>query len=331
MGWYYIWFGSHDGIVCELQFFLFGPVITGTMETLYMAAGWINCLAPIPFILNFFEEAKQVESADSSNLSSENWLNILIILCFGLAVFFGLNSFGRVYDLLHVSKEAVAAEPFERGFYTDKSGDSLHYRYIKPKVYQTGKKYPLVVCLPFVCADDNERQILGNGPVQWLMEEGNRSKYPAFIFVPACPRGAGWGGVRNTRSVANLALNAIARMTKRPDIDARRIYITGVSRGGFGSWQFIGTRPDLFAAAVPICGGGNPALAAKMKEVAVWAFHGAKDKNVPVSGSRTVITAIKQAGGHPRYIEFPGHEHNIFDEVKATPGLLDWMFAQRKE
>jgi predicted peptidase len=107
--------------------------------------------------------------------------------------------------------------------------------------------------------------------------------------------------------------------------------VTGVSRGGYGSWQFIGTRPDLFAAAVPVCGGGDPTLGKNMVNVAVWAFHGAKDKNVPVSGSRDFIAAIKRSGGNPRYTEFPDLEHAIYANVKTIPGLLDWLFAQKRK
>jgi predicted peptidase len=100
--------------------------------------------------------------------------------------------------------------------------------------------------------------------------------------------------------------------------------------GGYGTWHFIGTRPDLFAAAIPVCGKGDPALVRKMINVHIWAFHGRHDRNVPVSGSRDMIEAFKRTGGNPKYTEFPNKAHNIWEEVISTPGLLDWLFAQQQ-
>lgn len=205
------------------------------------------------------------------------------------------------------------------------------YRIMKPLNYNSQKRYPLIVGLPYTCADDNERKIAVCDPAQWLSEEKNRARYPAFTFVPRCPKGAGWGGVPNNPSVEKLALEAITALIKQPVIDKKTVYVTGISRGGYGSWHFIGTRPDLFAAAIPICGGDDPLLGKNMVDVAVWAFHGAKDRNVPVAGSRDLIASIQKAGGHPRYTEFSDREHGIWDLVKTTPGLLDWLFAQKQK
>ena len=87
----------------------------------------------------------------------------------------------------------------------------------------------------------------------------------------------------------------------------------------------------MFAAAVPICGGGDPAYGDKVANIPVWAFHGAKDLNVPVSETRDIIEAMKQAGGNPRYTEFPDAAHNIWAEVTQTTELPEWLFAQRRE
>ena len=122
-------------------------------------------------------------------------------------------------------------------------------------------------------------------------------------------------------------INALAE----PGIDVKRRYVTGVSRGGYGTWQFICNRPDMFAAAMPVSGAGDPELASKVVNMPIWAFHGAKDRNVPVSGSRDMITAIKKAGGHPEYTEYPDEEHNIWDKVSETPGLWNWLFAQKRK
>jgi predicted peptidase len=88
--------------------------------------------------------------------------------------------------------------------------------------------------------------------------------------------------------------------------------------------------PDMFAAAMPLCGAGNPELASRVTHIPVWAFHGDADRNVPVTGSRNMIEAIKKAGGEPKYNEFAGVGHNVWPEVEKTEGVIDWLFAQRK-
>ena len=148
--------------------------------------------------------------------------------------------------------------------------------------------------------------------------------------MPNCPAGSGWGGIPNYPAVDSLVYEAISELDKETGLDVKRRYITGVSRGGYGTWHFICTRPDMFAAAIPISGAGTPGLAPRIVGVAVWAFHGAKDKNVPVEGSRNMINAIKQAGGNPIYTEFPDERHNIWYQVSITPGLWDWLFAQKR-
>jgi predicted peptidase len=104
----------------------------------------------------------------------------------------------------------------------------------------------------------------------------------------------------------------------------------GESLGGYGSWHFVSSQPDMFAAAVPICGGGNPTYAAKIADVPIWAFHGAKDRVVPVEGSRKMIAAIENAGGIPRYTEFANEGHIISESFEKTEGLLDWVFGQER-
>jgi predicted peptidase len=174
-------------------------------------------------------------------------------------------------------------------------------------------------------------QIEGASAAELLSRHSNRKKYPAFLFVPNCPAGSGWGGIPNYPSIDSLVYEAILELDKEPGIDVKRRYVTGVSRGGYGSWHFVCTRPEMFAAAIPICGAGDPKLASGIVNVAVWAFHGAKDRNVPVSGSRDMINAIKKGGGNPKYTEFPLEAHNIWDQVSTIPGLWNWLFVQRRE
>jgi predicted peptidase len=128
-----------------------------------------------------------------------------------------------------------------------------------------------------------------------------------------------------------LVFETLGALEHKFEIDEKRRYVAGVSMGGYGSWHFIGTRPEMFAAAIPICGEGNPGLAKNMVKVPVWAFHGSQDRNVSVKGSRKVIEAIRQAGGKPRYTEFADAAHHIWPQIAATPGVLEWLFAQKQK
>ena len=99
--------------------------------------------------------------------------------------------------------------------------------------------------------------------------------------------------------------------------------------GGYGSWDIVCRRPDLFAAAAPICGGADENQAAKIASIPVWAFHGACDPCVPVERSRNMIAALKKAGGTPKYTEYPNVKHNAWDYAYSSE-LFDWMFRQKK-
>jgi predicted peptidase len=114
------------------------------------------------------------------------------------------------------------------------------------------------------------------------------------------------------------------------NIDAKRIYVAGQSIGGFGTWNFVTKRPDLFAAAIPLCGGGDPALASRAKGVPIWSFQGASDNAQFVASNRKMIAALRKAGATPRYTEYPGAGHEIWERVFNEPGLIDWVFAQHQ-
>ncbi len=101
--------------------------------------------------------------------------------------------------------------------------------------------------------------------------------------------------------------------------------------GGFGTWHLISSQPEMFAAAIPICGAGNPEFADILTDIPIWAFHGEKDRNVLVKGSRDMINAIRNEGGNPKYTEYPDQAHHISSSVGTTPELLNWLFSQKRE
>ena len=252
------------------------------------------------------------------------------------AFIFGQKIAGEFYwDLDWVNKGPermkIYVRDFEARTYADTLGKSLNFRLLKPLAYDHNRKYPLILCLSYGTGNDNISQIDRSPEAQFLFQPANRKNYPAFIIVPQCPPGFTWGGYGKYPYVDSLVFKAIYALEKEFEIDQSRLYVMGESMGGFGTWHFISANPKMFAAAIPICGGGDTSFASNIVGVHVWAFHGRKDKNVPVKYTRTMIEYLKKAGGDPKYTEFPNEGHYISESVKNTSGLLDWLFAQKRE
>jgi predicted peptidase len=212
----------------------------------------------------------------------------------------------------------------KRTFDGDKG--SLPYRLLKPEGYDPKQKYPLVVFLHGAGerGNDNEAQ-LKHGVVNFAGAE-NRKKYPCFLIAPQCPEDKFWRG-----GPLQLVLDLIGAVRKEFSIDEKRIYLTGLSMGGYGTWDLLAQKPELFAAGVPICGGGDETEAATLAKIPIWAFHGDKDMAVKVERSRTMIEAIKKAGGKPKYTEYPGVGHDSWTVTYKDPEMLKWLFAQKKK
>lgn len=224
-------------------------------------------------------------------------------------------------------------------------GATLPYRLMrpegaKPQAAGAGKKYPVVLFLHGAGerGDDNAAQ-LKFLPTH-LSEPEQREKFSAFVIAPQCPKEQRWGtldwrnDIREYPDQMSAQMQAVIEILdnvlKDPAADADRVYLTGLSMGGFGSWELASRRPELFAAVVPICGGGDVAHAHKLVELPLWAWHGDADKAVPVEQTRRMIEAIKQAGGHPRYTELPGVGHNSWTPAYTGDELLPWMFKQKR-
>jgi predicted peptidase len=127
-----------------------------------------------------------------------------------------------------------------------------------------------------------------------------------------------------------LSLEILASVQKEFSIDSHRLYVMGLSMGGYATWDVTTRHPEMFAAAVPVCGGGDEKEAGKIKNLPIWAFHGGSDPVVKTVRTRNMIVAIKEAGGNPKYTEYPGVGHDSWTPAFKEPELLPWLFAQKR-
>jgi predicted peptidase len=225
---------------------------------------------------------------------------------------------------------------------TFKGADSkavLRYRLLKPDDYDPKESYPLVLFLHGAGerGDDNEKQLI-HGVPQFVKR---RKDYPCFLVAPQCPNNIRWVEVdwaadahkqpAEMSEPMKLTFDLLAALPKEFAIDTKRIYVTGLSMGGYGTWDMIARRPELFAAAVIVCGGGDEATAGKIAKLPQWIFHGAKDGAVKPSRSRNMVEALKKAGGNPKYTEYPEVGHDAWKPAYQDSELYKWLFAQKRE
>ncbi len=205
-------------------------------------------------------------------------------------------------------------------------GQSLPYVVYVPRDYTAKRQWPVVLFLHGAGerGDNGLAQTqVGIAPELRLHPE----RFPCLVVMPQAPRNGGWDGVPD-----DLALKALEEVVRKYHGDRGRLYLTGLSMGGFGSWTLAAGHPDLFAAVVPICGGGDPAkMAAPLKSLPIWVFHGGDDPVVPRQHSRDMVAAIKAAGNASiKYTEYPGVGHNAWDKTYADPEVIAWLFAQKR-
>ncbi len=227
----------------------------------------------------------------------------------------------------------------EQGDYT------LNYRILYPEGFDKSKRYPVVLFLHGrgESGDDNEKQLV-HGSSLFLEAQ---AEYPAIVIFPQCPTTDYWSNVDRIEKdggglqfkfpydrPANPALAAVMDLVdqelSKPYVDENRLYVTGLSMGGMGTWELLWRMPEKIAAAAPICGGGPPEMAHKMTDVPIWAFHGLKDDVVQPRFSINMVRAIQREGGLAKITLYPDANHNSWDPAFAEPDYLPWMFSKFK-
>jgi len=227
----------------------------------------------------------------------------------------------------------LAKEQFRSG------GNVLPYRLMSPANPKPGQKYPLVIFLHGAGERGNDNNVQLVHGVKEFANAQAREKFPCFLIAPQCPTGKRWVEVDwsakqhdmppKPSEPLNWLLALLEQMKKEKPIDTDRIYVTGLSMGGYGTWDLLSRHAEMFAAAVPVCGGGDEAKASVMKGVPIWVFHGAKDTAVIPERSRNMVAAVKKAEGNIKYTEYPEVGHDSWNKAYADPELLPWMFGQK--
>jgi predicted peptidase len=223
------------------------------------------------------------------------------------------------------------------------STGSLPYRIFIPSNYNSQLTYPVVFCLHGggERGTGNKAQIDANQMATLWADPANQAAHPCFVIAPQCPGTDQWVNTpwgNGSYSIANvpvstsmkLAMEIFSNVRANYSIDSTRIYVTGLSMGGYGAWDIIERNPNLFAAAIPIAGAGDPSQASLIKSMPIWAFATADDGIVPVSGSRDMTNALIKAGGSQKYTEYATGGHSTWGPAYSDPNLIPWLFNQHK-
>ncbi|MGV8982655.1 carboxylesterase family protein [Clostridium sp.] len=199
----------------------------------------------------------------------------------------------------------------------------LEYLLYLPEDYSTeaDKKWPLVLFLHGSGERGEDIEMVAKHGIPKVAEEKN---FPFIALSPQCPTNSNW----EIQKDALLAL--LQEAFESYSIDKDRVYLTGLSLGGFGTWSLSQHYPELFAAIVPICGGGLPINVKRIKDIPVWAFHGAKDNIVPIDETERMVQALQKINGNVKFTVYSEATHNCWTQAYNEPELYKWLLAQKK-
>jgi predicted peptidase len=256
----------------------------------------------------------------------------IIAICFMVA--FGFSAFAQDFSLFE-KKEFVEGT------------DTLRYRILYPVNYKARRKYPLVLFLHGAGERGNDNQAQLTWGASLFLDPANREEHPAIVIFPQCPEDSSWSAhVRNKPEPGDslggfsfpanpnptepmmLVMALIHSMVDQHKVKTKQIYVGGLSMGGFGTFDILWRMPDFFAAAFPICGGGNPDnVPLYAKNTALWVFHGGNDPVVPPANSRRMVNALEAAKAQVRFTIYPGVGHDSWKNAFAEPDLLSWLYS----
>jgi predicted peptidase len=199
----------------------------------------------------------------------------------------------------------------------------LNYLLYLPKDYGKDKeqKFPLIMFLHGAGERGDDLEKVKIHGIPKIVEQ--KDDFPFIAVSPQCPEDSWW----DTDALKALLDEIVAKYEVDPD----RVYLTGLSMGGYGSWALGIAYPNKFAAIVPICGGGDEKKVAVLKDVPIWVFHGAKDSVVPLAQSEKMVNALKEAGGNVQFTIYPEADHDSWTATYDNPELYEWLLKQKRE
>jgi predicted peptidase len=251
-----------------------------------------------------------------------------------VGLFFLFLSLPHVADARQ-NPEDVAKEFLARSYHSP-TGETMKYRLFVPPGYRAAKKYPIVLWLHNAAGrgEDNLLQISGwnyLGSHIWTTPE-NQAKFPAFVLAPQISETKAWARPHVEAPPESLrqALEILDAVEKEYSIDLDRVYVAGQSMGGEGVWAALAGAAGRFAAGIALCGYGFDDMIPHDATYPVWIFQGEADPIVPVARAREWVRALREAGGTPKYTEYPGFGHNVWERAFAEPDVVSWLMSQRR-
>jgi len=197
----------------------------------------------------------------------------------------------------------------------------LHYLLFLPSTYAVHpQRCPLMLFLHGAGERGDDLQLVKRHGVAKIVEE--QPAFPWLVVSPQCPPTAAWA--------PEPLLALLDEIEQHYDVDPERLYVTGLSMGGFGTWAVALAAPDRFAAIAPICGGGDPARVGVLRHLPVWAFHGARDPIVPLQRTVEMVEALRQCGGNVRFTVYPEAGHDAWTATYANPELYAWFLTHTR-
>jgi len=248
--------------------------------------------------------------------------NLLLIIVF--LMFCNLNA----QDLTQFEKETFE---FEK--------ETLNYRILKPLNYNPNKQYPVHLFLHGAGerGNDNVSQLVHGGKL--FLKKENREQYNSWVIFPQAPKNDWWGykepykfdyNVKESKAMS-LVVKLMDDFIERKDVDTNRVYVSGLSMGGMGTFVILNLRPEMFAAATPICGDGDPSLVSNYsKKVPIWIFHGSDDTVVSPKKSLKMAKAIIENGGSPKMTFYENVGHDSWNNAFAEKEFINWIHSKSK-
>jgi predicted esterase len=235
---------------------------------------------------------------------------------------------GTALALIAFAATANAATRDDFLYANADDGSNLPFRYFVPPGYDGAEAYPLILFLHGAGerGNDNEAQLNNNANgAMRLLDDANLALQPVFMIAPQCPTDGWWSG-----GTLTSAIHLVDQLSTTYNIDPDRIYVTGLSMGGMGTWSAVTAQPDRFAAAVPMSGNGDTNPASAVSAIPFWFFHAANDGTVGVEGSDNLVAALRNSGGDVIYTRYDTGGHGIWPVAYVHPLLFQWLVSQQR-